>query len=227
MKKTILILLILITTGKWAFATDTLDDLKLDSLSDKVFQINLIKDNEQKVKEWAKLNAKENYVIINKKTCSASVCDKNGSKIKSFEVGIGKEIGDDFNDTEGKVGRSKNTTPAGEFILSLSTVRAGYGDTVLSLGLKAKKSKNTKKLVAMHRIPDFRLKDRKNKFYDGNLANNRMTHGCINLIEKDFKELTKYIHGGAKIYVLPEESDNYLMLSKGDNGEYEFIQTKY
>lgn len=227
MKKIILILLILIATAKCSFASDILDDLKLDTLSDKVLQINLMPSDEQKVKEWTKFNSKENYVIINKKTCSATVCDNKGNKIKSFEVGIGKEIGDDFNDTEGKIGRSKNTTPAGEFILNSGTVRHGYGDTVLSLGLKAKKSKNTKKLVAMHRIPDFRLKDRKNKFYDGNMANNRMTHGCINLIEKDFKELTKYIHSGSKIYVLPEESDNYLMLSKNDNGEYEFTQTKY
>jgi len=54
-----------------------------------------------------------------------------------------------------------------------------------------------------------------------------MPHGCINFIEKDFEELTKYIHGGLKVYVLPEEEDNRLMLEKNDKGEMELTQTKY
>lgn len=204
------------------------DNVEGDTLLDKVSQINLIQDDEQKIKEWAKFNSEENYVIINKKDCSAIVYDKEGEEIERFEIGIGKEIGDDFNDTKGLLGKPKNTTPAGEYTLIPNIFnKSAYGDLTLSLGAKANKAKDTKKVVALHKIPKFREKDRISKFYDGDLANNRMSHGCINFIEKDFNELRKYIHGGLKTYVLPEEADNQLMLMKNDKDEFELTQTKY
>ena len=92
---------------------------------------------------------------------------------------------------------------------------------------KANKVKNAKKVVALHQVPKFRQKDRLDKFYDGDLTNNRMSHGCINFIEKDFKELMQYIHGGFKVYVLPEESDNELILTENDKNGFELTQTKY
>lgn len=228
MKKIILILLILITTATNAFAIDIPDTVKEDILSEKVSEINSMKDDQEKVKEWAKFNTEENYVIINKKDCSATVYDKRGEEIKSFEIGIGKEKGDDFNDTSGLLGKAKNTTPAGEYTLIPNIYnKSAYGDMTLSLGAKANKAKNNKKVVALHKIPKFRLKDRADKFYDDDLTNNRMSHGCINFVEEDFKELTKYIHGGLKVYVLPEEKDNKLVLKKNNKDEYELTQTKY
>ena len=228
MKKTILILLILIITSTGSFAIDISYDIKENTLTDKVSQINFIQDDEQKVREWAKLSSAKYYVVINKKDCSATVYDKEGNEINSFEVGIGREIGDDFNDTRGVLGKAKNTTPAGEYTLITNIFnKSAYGDLTLSLGVKANKTKNTKKVVALHKVPKFRQKDRLSKFYDGDLANNRMSHGCINFMEEDFKELTKYIHGGLKTYVLPEEADNQLILTKNDKDEFELTQTKY
>lgn len=228
MRQIIFILLTLATTITSAFATDIANITDEDILSDKISQINSIQNDEEKIKEWTKFNSVENYIIINKKNCSATIYDKEGDEIKTFEVGIGKDIGDDFNDTEGKVGKCKNTTPAGEFTLNSGKAnKSGYGDLVFSLGAKANKTKSSKRVVALHKIPSFRLKDRNKKFYDGNLSNNRMSHGCINFIEKDFKELRKYIHGGLKTYILPEEADNQLMLTKNDKDEFEFTQTKY
>lgn len=209
-------------------SAEVLDKVKKDTLTYKISQINSLHDDKQKVKEWAKLNSAKYYVIINKKNCSATVYDKEGYEIKSFEVGIGKEIGDDFNDTRGLHGKPKNTTPAGEYTLITNIVNpSAYGDLTLSLGIKANKGQSAKKVVAMHKVPKFREKDRLKKFYDGNIANNRMSHGCINFLEKDFKELTKYIHGGLKTYVLPEEEGNELMLVKNDKNEFELAQTKY
>lgn len=199
-----------------------------DDLAYNVLEINSIEDDEQKVKKWAKISSAENYLIINKKDCSAIVYDKDGNELTRFEIGVGKEIGDDFNDTSGLLGKSKNTTPAGEFTLIPNIFnKLAYGDLTLSLGAKANKAKSTKKVVALHKVPKFRQKDRLKKFHDGNLANNRMSHGCINFLEDDFKELTKYIKGGFKVYVLPEEKDNKLMLTKNDKDEFELSQTKY
>jgi len=199
-----------------------------DTLLDKVDEINSMQDDTRKIKEWAKFNSEKNYVIIDKKDCIATVYDKEGNEITDFEIGIGKEIGDDFNDTKGLLGKPKNTTPAGEYTLITNIYnKSAYGDITLSLGSKANKSKTVKKMVALHKVPKFRQKDRLKKFNDGNLANNRMSHGCINFLEDDFNELTKYIHGGLKVFVLPEESDNKLILTKNNKNEFELTQTKY
>lgn len=226
--KKILILLVLIANITSVNAADSSFNTNEKTSSDVISQINSIQDNEQKVKEWAKLNNLEYYVIINKKKCLAIIYNKNGLKIENFEVGIGKDIGDDFNDTSGLFGKPKNTTPAGEYILTPNIFNTNtYGSLTFSLGKKASKAKNTKKVVAMHKIPKFRLKDRKNKFYDENLSNNRMSHGCINFTEDDFKKFSKYIQNNVKVYILPEEPDNKLILTKNKNGELELIQTKY
>lgn len=197
-------------------------------LEDKISEINSIQNNEEKIKAWAKFNYTKNYIIINKKNCEATIYDKDGNEIKSFEIGIGKEIGDDFNDTKGLLGKPKNTTPAGEYTLIANIFnKSAYGDLTLSLGGKANKVRDNKKVVALHKVPKFREKDRLKLFHDGNLSNNRMSHGCINFLEEDFKELTKYIQGGGKLYVLPEEPDNELKLIKNDKNKYELAQTKY
>lgn len=227
-KEIIFISFILLITQAIAYCADVPEETKKNSLSDKISQINSIIDNEEKIKEWEKFNTRGNYVIINKKDCSAVVYDKEGKELKNFEVGIGRDIGDDYNDTSGLSGRSKNTTPAGEYTLIINIFdKMDYGDLTLSLGSKANKNLKAKKMVALHKVPKFRIKERNKKFYDGDLANNRMSHGCINFLEKDFKELTTYIHGGSKIYVLPEEKDNQIVLMKNDEEEFEFTQTKY
>lgn len=228
MKKIILALFILVSITANVFASDIIEEVNYDIFYDKVSEINAFDNDEQKVNEWAKFSAIGNYLVINKKNCSATVFDKSGNKIKTFEVGIGKEIGDDYNDTRGILGKSKNTTPAGEYTLITNVYnKSAYGDLTLSLGAKANKVKNSKKVVALHKIPAFRIKERKSKFYDGNLANNRMSHGCINFIEKDFNELKKYIKSGLKVFILPEENDNKLVLKRNANGDFELAQTKY
>lgn len=228
MNKIFLILLCMLVTFTSVSAEELSDNEREETLADKVSEINLIDDDKQKIKEWAKLNSEKNYLIINKKDCSATVYDKDGIAIATFEIGIGREIGDDFNDTLGLSGKSKNTTPAGEFTLIPNVFnKSAYGDLTLSLGTEANKAQKSKKVVALHKVPKFREKERLKKFNDENLANNRMSHGCINFLEEDFKELTKYIKGGFKLYVLPEEKDNKLILEKNNKGKFEITQTKY
>lgn len=226
MKKIILVIVALfMATMRVSAEVDVSDD---SVLTDKVAEINLLKNDELKVKEWAKFQATDNYVIINKKNCSATIFDKDGNKIKTFEVGIGREKSDDYNDTLGLSGKPKNTTPAGEYTLATNIFnKSAYGDLTLSLGAKANKVKNANKVVALHKVPKFRQKERLKKFYDGNLSNNRMSHGCINFLEKDFNKLRTYIHSGLKVYVLPEEAGNKLVLTKNEKGEFELNQTKY
>lgn len=227
MRKIWFLVLVLIGAPLGVFAAE-LDEIPSDSLAAKAETINMIEDDEQKVKAWARASSKKNYAIISKKNCRVAVCDKNGDEVESFEIGIGREIGDDFNDTLGLKGKAKNTTPAGEFTLIENVFnKSAYGDLTLSLGSCANKDKKSKKMVALHKVPKFREKDRLKKFKDGDLTNNRMSHGCINFLEDDFNQFTKYIQGGFKLYILPEEDDNKLILKINGSGGYEFIQTKY
>lgn len=228
MKNVVFVLFLMFLVPNYGFTYDFSQVDFSGSLYEKIAEINALSQDELKVKEWAKFNSKGNYLVVNKKDCKAIVYDKDGNEIKSFEIGVGKEIGDDFNDTKGVSGKVKNTTPAGEFTLIPNVYnKAAYGDITLSLGDSANKAKNVKKVVALHKIPKFRVKERLKKFNDGNLANNRMSHGCINFLEQDFSELTKYIHGGLKVFVLPEESDNKLILTRNGKDEFELTQTKY
>lgn len=223
MKRIILILFILLMPVRCAFCANS-----QDVLLNKVSEINSMQDDEQKVKEWAKFSSAGNYVIINKKDCCATIYDKDGNQIDRFEVIIGRDKGDDFNDTSGLLGKSKNTTPAGEYTLNKNLAnKSEYGELTLSFGAKGNKAQNAKKMVALHKVPKSHLSHRNKKFYDGDISNNRMSQGCINFLAEDFKELTKYIHGGLKTYVLPEEPDNRLILEKNDKGEFELTQTKY
>lgn len=232
MKKTFLIFFALMMLSISAFAAEepsALTEQKPagEAEEDVVSKINSLPDDSQKIKERAKLASDEYYVIIDKKDCSAAVYDKNGNKTAAFEVIIGRDTGDDFNDTLGLLGKSRNTTPAGEYTLIKNVYnKSAYGDLTLSLGGKANKNKKTKKVVALHKVPKFR-KERLDKFYDGNLSNNRMSHGCINFLEEDFEELAKYIHGGFRVYILPEEADNRLIMTKNAEGHFELVQLKY
>ncbi|MDD3437261.1 MAG: L,D-transpeptidase [Candidatus Gastranaerophilales bacterium] len=227
MKKIILVLLVLIITSANVFSED-IADITREAILDKVSEINAMQDDAEKVIEWAKFNYAQNFIIIDKKKCCATVYDKKGKEINSFEVGIGRQIGDELNDTSGLLGKSKNTTPPGEFTLIPNIFnKSAYGDLTFSLGKNANKTKKSKKVVALHKVPKFREKERLKKFYDGDLSNNRMSHGCINFIEEDFAELKKYIQGGLKVYILPEEDDNKLILMRNDEDEFELVQTKY
>ncbi len=227
MKRYILVFILIILTHSFCLADENAIETESE-IQNKVNEINSIPNDKEKIQEWAKYSSIENYVIIDKKNCSATIYDNIGNKLNSFEVGIGKEIGDDYNDTKGVTGKCKNTTPAGEFTLIPNIYnKSAYGDITLSLGDKANKAKNSKKVVALHKVPKFREKDRLIKFYDGNLKNNRMSHGCINFLEDDFEQLTESIHSGLKVYILPEEEDNSLELMENDTHSFEFAQTKY
>lgn len=207
---------------------EKIEDTLSQALDDEIETINNISDDLEKIKTWENKYSNKNYLVINKKNCMATIYTPQGKVINSFEVIIGKEIGDSPNDTLGLSGKAKNTTPAGEYILNTNIYnKSAYGDFTLSLGEKANKTKNSKKMVALHKVPSFRQKDRLNKFYDGNLKNNRMSHGCINFTQNDFDILIENIKNGFKVYILPEEQGNSLKLKKNSSGKYEFIQTKY
>ena len=77
--------------------------------------------------------------------------------------------------------------------------------------------------VALHQIPNGN-KARQGLNYDGNLENNRYSNGCVNFEQKDFEKLKGYIGVGSKVYILPEDPNNYLVAK---NGQLNLTQKEY
>lgn len=221
------------TSAKIADSTNNvIRDIRYPELQQGILmkQINAIADNKAKIIEYNKLNhIKRNYILVDKKDCKATVYSPLGKPLKSFEVGLGKEIGDDLNDGFAYLGEAHKRTPAGEYsiITKKPKLKDEYGNVLFSLGSKGNLSTKVKSTVALHQIPTSLKKERIDKFNDGILSNNRMSYGCVNFKEKDFAELTNFMGQGSKVYILPEEQNNSLKLALNKQGKLEFEQTKY
>lgn len=205
--------------------------IKIDEAAAKqaeIKRINSLADNKTKVIEWNKQNKPtKNYILVDKKTCTATVYSPDGKALKSFEVGVGKEIGDGLNDGFGYSGKVHKRTTPGEYTIDIDHSEAeDYGKVSFSLGTKGNMFKKDPGFLALHKIPNSLVKERKHLFKDGNTSNNRMSYGCVNFLEEDFQELQKYVGKGSKVYILPEEKDNSLQLI-AQNNNIEFVQTKY
>lgn len=199
----------------------------------KIVQINNMNSDNERIIEYNKKNVKENYVIIDKKNCTAKVYSPDGKVLKSYEVGLGMDIGDKraggYNGAWASNLR-KYTTP-GEFTLGGQTsddnIKYGKNLFVIEGDNVAKDSKESQ-VTAIHQVPTTRLEERNKLFNNNSLADNRMSYGCINLLKEDIEDMQKYIKGnGSKLYILPEEHDNKLQLEQQPDGSYKFVQTKY
>ena len=179
--------------------------------------------------------SRDNYVIVDKKNFSATVYTWDGKVIKSYEVGVAKEKSDKL------LRRSKKhpendikSTSAGIYTANYRATgkdgyRRLYNDRVLTLsndGLKAKGLGNGETGVAFHQIPNgnkYRIQLLKRE--GATEANNRFSSGCVNFLPEDFDDCMSNIKGvGTKVYILPEEENNYMVVK---NGELHFAQKEY
>ena len=196
-----------------------------------IYDIKNLKNDTAKIKTFNQRHPNGNYIILDKKTSTATVFTPEGKKMQSFEVGTGAEKGDNLTDGFGFSGKAHKTTPPGEYTFlkeNNAAYEPEYNNNIFYLGTNGNLSKNQGSQLAIHQVPEDLKKERVHKFNDGNLANNRMSVGCINLLQKSFEKLVTLVKGqGTKLYILPEEKDNSLNLTKESNGEISFEQTKY
>ena len=206
--------------------------------------INSLSSDEQKIIEFNKRNSLYDYYgIVDKKTCTLKIYDKSGTVVDSYTVGIGETIGDgrpqiklhesrkNPNSKEFSLIKYNKLTPAGDFVfdeipeemaqpeytsdrdgknkvISLRGDNTGMSDGQLAIHM-------TYKPEAAKRIAAIKSKS---------LEDNRMSFGCINLLEKDYDKMHSYLKEGCHIYVLPEEEGNKLELVKNTYGVYKFEQ---
>lgn len=216
---------------------------KTDTFAVEAAKINNIKGDKNRIVEYNKRHGKKNYVIVDKKTCKATVYDKNGKPLKSYEVLLGATKGDDLSTAfaaNPKVAAAGRRTVPGEFKLgtrgsSFGGLRA-LGDNMETFDPDVKlrewapgkwgKKKFGTANQAIHGTADRKNRD---KCYDnGTLSDNRQSLGCVNIPLESLNEMEKQfgITTGSSVYILPETKGNELVLTKRKDGEVKFV-TKY
>lgn len=203
----------------------------VDPKAEYVAQINKLGNDKDKIIEWNKDNYKYDYYgIVDKKSCKLLIYNKAGKVVKSLTVGIGKGVGDGL---ANKID-NRNTT-AGEFTLDeYSSPKtqvldadeyAGSDGKYRFMGLRGDNvGDDVNAQIAIHIVWQPEAKKRNMAIDSQDLADNRMSYGCVNLREEDYDEMHRYLGEGQKIYVLPEEKGNKLVLEKQPNGTYKFEQ---
>lgn len=196
----------------------------------EAFGINLSDNDEEKIINYNKNHATSNYVIVDKKNCKATVHKPNGEVISTYEVGVGKAIGDKRCGGLQEGEKARRYTTPGEFTINnrSKATDTEYGEKLFYIaGDHTEKEYVGKQTLALHQIPKSHLKSRTSAFGNNTLEDNRMSFGCINFLARDFDKMAQEINGvGTKVYILPEETDNKLSL-ENQNGRYKFVQTKY
>ena len=213
----------------------------VDAQAVETKKINSMKNSKTRIIEYNKKHAKGNYVIVDKKTCKATVYNKAGQALESYEVLLGSTRGDDMSNAFGKNSKERTyQTVPGEFTLGKKYNTFGgiyhLGEDSETFDPDAEKrpdapgSGGKKKLGATYQaIHGTANREKRDKIYgDGNLANNRVSMGCVNIPIADLTEMEqKYgIKQGSKLYILPEDKGNSLKLEKQADGTMKFV-TEY
>jgi len=214
----------------------------IQKLQPEVDRINSMENDKDRVIAYNKGKIEDNYIIVDKKTCQATIYSPDGKPLKSYEVGIGKEKGDKMS-TAFAADSAKRvyTTVPGEY--SFTSAGNTHGG-ILNMGRSNEtmdpdvaqrpdapgsggKRKFGVAYQAMHKIPHNVIKQRGAAFGNDTLADNRMSMGCVNIQDKDFEDIQKKYQIGvnSKIYILPEEKGNKLQLERQNDGTTRFVTT--
>ena len=206
-------------------------------LDKDIDEINRLENDAEKIIQYNKKHGNSNYVIVDKKTCTATIYNKDGQELKSYEILLGQDKGDNLSKAFAKEYSERTyTTVPGEF--KLSGKRNTFGgmyflgnanetfDPDIELRPDVPGSNGKKKLgyvfQALHATANTNVRD---IYYDNdNLEDNRQSMGCVNISIDNFKEMeTQYgIKVGSTLYILPEDEGNKLVLKRLNNGTVKF-----
>ena len=203
--------------------------------------INGLSKDIDKIQMYNQAFGKGNYVVIDKKNCQLTVYSKDGKALNSYEVLLGSAAGDNMSTSLAMDPRlRRNTTPSGE--LRIRSKDNGFEgclnlgesfetedpDVVMRKDMPGSGGKVTNwvNYLAIHKTAN--AADRDKLYGDGNLDNNRVSMGCININGANFDEImSKYSIGvGSPVYILPEDEGNSLELREMKDGTTKFV-TKY
>lgn len=182
--------------------------------------INALPSDEDKVIEYHKQNAEvddREYVIVKKGEKRLEVHSADGTVVESFEIGIGKQKGDDFAKAD------RPMTSAG--IYTVLTRGTGKDDYAKDYGsnIFIMETERGSTGVSIHQIPNGHP-EMYRRMNNGNLDDNRYSGGGIDLTESGFTKLAQHIKRGSEVYVLPENSNNKIVAK---DGQLNLVQEKF
>lgn len=170
---------------------------------------NSLVDNKKVVLDYYK-GKKEDFSIVDKKTNTLEIY-REGKLYKSINVGLGKNKSDVVT---GLGGVKNYSTGAGiysianpeeyKYLIEDKHNQQLYGNNITGY-------KNERGVVQgsfLHQVPNGNT-ERNTKLNDTNPNNNRFSQGCVNCKKKDYEDYIKSLTPGSKLYILPEEDDNF------------------
>lgn len=196
--------------------------------------VNDMSDDTARIVAYNKQNYHGDYYgIIDKKSCKLKIYDKQGNVVKTYPVGIGKNKGDHI--TYGYDSQNWNKKEAGRFTtpgeFTLDEYQELDAPNYISrrdgkhklMALKGDNIGSEGATQAIHMVPNNR-RERVHRLETETPDDNRVSYGCVNLLEDDYDDMAKYLGEGNKIFILPEENGNKLQLEKQQDGSYKFVQ---
>jgi len=178
----------------------------------KLHQDEINKLNNILIINEANKNSKEKYVIVDKSAGFAHLYE--GEKlISTYEVGVGKNVGDEQTRTiveDEKVYWDAGNKETGAGIYTI-THRGTY-EGVPSWNMKNERGIEVP--TAFHRA----VSGRERFFNNKDPKDNRMSNGCLNFLAHSLNDLAqqKGFGAGSKVYILPDNPHNQFKIVDGE-----------
>ena len=202
--------------------------------------INNLSSNKDKIIAYNRDigHIKDNYIIVDKKNYTATVYSPDGKVVKAYEIGVSDNVSDQLVEGNGRGGWKTRATSAGIYTANYrgsgrDAYRRTYNNRILTLsndGLKEKGVGNGsgETGVALHQVPNGRggqARAAKLRRPGVSAENNRFSAGCVNFLPEEFDDCMTHVQGvGTKVYILPEDDNNYFCVK---NGQLHFAQKNY
>lgn len=179
----------------------------------KLDQWNALPD-EQMINQYYGNRPDEAYVIVDKKNARMNYY-KGKNLVKSYEVGIGENPGDA--QTVTKVGKNGKTDwnagnkSTGAGVYSISNIDPANEHYYGLPSFNIKNDKGIEVATSIHGTP----MSRRPRFNNNQIADNRMSNGCVNGKCEDLKDMYNRFDIGTPIYILPEDKGNRFQIVDG------------
>jgi len=169
--------------------------------------------DEQIITSYYNEHPNDSYVVVDKKRARMNVY--KGNKLqKSYEVGTGANPGDAQTVTRvvnGKTDWDSGNRSTGAGVYTISNIDPQSHEYFGLPAFNLKNDRGMEVATTIHGTP----MARRAKFDNNNIADNRMSYGCINGKCYDLKDLYGRVDVGSNVYILPEDAGNQFQIVDG------------
>jgi LysM repeat protein len=182
-------------------------------LKSNIDKLNSLPD-EQLINQYYSSRPEEGYMVVDKKNARMNYY-KGNKLVKSYEVGVGANPGDAQTVTkvgkDGKVDWSAGNQSTGAGVYTVSNIDPASKEYYNLPAFNLKNNQGIEVATTIHGTP----MQRRSRFNNNTLADNRMSYGCVNGKCEDLEDMYKYVDLGTQVYVLPEDAGNRFQIVDG------------